>query len=460
MNSRGGFNTKIGFILAAAGSAVGLGNIWKFPIEVSNGGGAAFLLMYLFFCFILCFPVIVSEIAIGRKSKRNAIGSFEKLGFKKWSFIGKMGVLTGILILSFYSVVAGWVLGYVFEMLRGNFQVYESFYEYTNNVKNIILYSFLFMLVTAFIVSKGIADGIERASKILMPSLIFLMITLILYALTLPNSMEGIKFYLIPDFSQINLNIAGSALGHAFFSLSLGMGMLITYGSYINKDTNIVKSAALITLADVGIAFLAGLVIFPFIFSNNLAVEGGPGLIFTTLPQIFESLGETTGILVGSAFFILLTFAALTSTVSLLEVPVSYVVDEYKIQRSLSVWIIAFFIFILGIPSMLSQGEFLFFKNFITYLGSPEPIDFMSFVIHISNDTLLPLGGFLITVFVAYIWKKESLLEEISIGGNSNFKNSFLAKYISFSISFICPIILGLLFLITFLDKFFGINIF
>jgi len=208
MNSRGGFNTKIGFILAAAGSAVGLGNIWKFPIEVSNGGGAAFLLMYLFFCFILCFPVIVSEIAIGRKSKRNAIGSFEKLGFKKWSFIGKMGVLTGILILSFYSVVAGWVLGYVFEMLRGNFQVYESFYEYTNNVKNIILYSFLFMFVTAFIVSKGIADGIERASKILMPSLIFLMIILILYALTLPNSMEGIKFYLIPDFSQINLNIA------------------------------------------------------------------------------------------------------------------------------------------------------------------------------------------------------------------------------------------------------------
>ena len=154
MDPRGGFNTKIGFILAAAGSAVGLGNIWKFPIEVSEGGGAAFLLMYLFFCFILCFPVIVSEIAIGRKSNRNAIGSFEKLGFKKWSFIGKMGVLTGILILSFYSVVAGWVLGYVFEMIRGNFQIYESFYEYTNNVKYIMLYSFLFMFVTAFIVSK------------------------------------------------------------------------------------------------------------------------------------------------------------------------------------------------------------------------------------------------------------------------------------------------------------------
>ena len=457
MNPRGGFNTKIGFILAAAGSAVGLGNIWKFPIEVSEGGGAAFLLMYLFFCFILCFPVIVSEIAIGRKSNRNAIGSFEKLGFKKWSFIGKMGVLTGILILSFYSVVAGWVLGYVFEMIRGNFQIYESFYEYTNNVKYIMLYSFLFMFVTAFIVSKGIADGIEKASKILMPSLIFLIIVLIIYALTLPNSIDGIKFYLIPDFSQINLNVAGSALGQAFFSLSLGMGMLITYGSYINKDNNIVKSAALITLADVGIAFLAGLVIFPFIFSKGLAVEGGPGLIFTTLPQIFESLGETTGVLVGSTFFILLTFAALTSTVSLLEVPVSYVVDEYKISRKLSVWIIAFFIFILGIPSLLSHGEFLFFKIFITYLGSTKPVDFMSFIIHVSNDTLLPLGGFLITIFVAYIWKKENLLEEISIG-NNNFKNSFVAKYISFSISFICPLILGSLFLITFLEKFFGIS--
>ena len=457
MNSRGGFNTKLGFILAAAGSAVGLGNIWKFPIEVSEGGGAAFLLMYLFFCFILCFPVIVSEIAIGRKSNRNAIGSFQKLGFKKWSFIGKMGVLTGILILSFYSVVAGWVLGYVFEMIRGNFQIYESFYKYTNNVKYIMLYSFLFMFVTAFIVSKGIADGIEKASKILMPSLIFLMIILIIYALTLPNSLDGIKFYLIPDFSQINLNVAGSALGQAFFSLSLGMGMLITYGSYIDKDNNIVKSAALITLADVGIAFLAGLVIFPFIFSKGLAVEGGPGLIFTTLPQIFESLGETTGVLVGSTFFILLTFAALTSTVSLLEVPVSYVVDEYKISRKLSVWIIAFFIFILGIPSLLSHGEFLFFKNFITYLGSTKPVDFMSFIIHVSNDTLLPLGGFLITIFAAYIWKKENLLEEISIG-NNNFKNSFVAKYISFSISFICPLILGSLFLITFLEKFFGIS--
>jgi len=457
MNSRGNFNSKIGFILAAAGSAVGLGNIWKFPIEVSKGGGAAFLLMYLFFCFILCFPVIVSEIAIGRKSKKNAIGSFKKLGYKNWNFIGKMGVITGILILSFYSVVAGWVLGYVFEMLKGNFEIGNDFYNYTNNITQASFLSFLFMFITAFIVSKGIANGIEKASKILMPSLIFLMICLIFYAITLPNSIEGIKFYLIPDFSQINLKVASSALGQAFFSLSLGMGMLITYGSYINKDNNIIKSAALITLSDVGIAFLAGLVIFPFIFSSNLVVEGGPGLIFTILPEIFQSLGVLSGTIIGSAFFILLTFAALTSTVSLLEVPVSYVVDEYKIDRKFSVWIIAFMIFLLGIPSMLAQGKYEFFSNFITYIGSTKAVDFMTFVIHISNDTLLPLGGFLITFFVAYVWKKENLIEEISIG-NKSFKNSFLEHYIVFSISYICPLILGSIFIVTFLNKFFGIT--
>jgi len=456
MNSRGGFNSKIGFILAATGSAVGLGNIWKFPIEVSQGGGAAFLLMYLFFCFILCFPVIVSEIAIGRKSNRNAIGSFKELGHKKWNFIGKMGVITGVLILSFYTVVAGWVLGYVFEMIKGNFSISNNFQAYTNNIQQALFFSFLFMFFTALIVSKGIADGIEKASKILIPSLIFIMISLIFYGITLPNSFDGIKFYLIPDFSQINVKVAGSALGQAFFSLSLGMGMLITYGSYINKNNNIISSAALITLADVGIAFLAGLIIFPFIFSNNLTVEGGPGLIFTTLPKIFESLGSLTGTIIGTAFFILLTLAALTSTISLLEVPVSYVVDEYKINRKYSVWIIASIIFLLGIPSLLAQGSSSFFTNFIVYIGAEKPIDFMTFITHVSNDTLLPLGGFLITVFVAYVWKKEKLIDEISIG-NENFRNSILEKYIIFSISYVCPILLGSIFLITFLNKFFGV---
>ena len=453
---RGSFNTRLGFILAASGSAVGLGNIWKFPFEVSNGGGAAFLIMYLFFCFILCFPVIVSEIAIGRSTKKNAIGAFNSMNHRNWNFIGKMGVLCGVLILSFYTVVAGWVLGYVVEMLSGNFQISDSFGEYVNNIENVFLYSFLFMFFTALIVSKGIEKGIEKAAKILMPSLIFIILILIIYALTLPNSIDGIVFYLVPDFSQINLTVAGNALGQAFFSLSLGMGMLITYGSYVNDKDNIVNSAALITVADVGIAFLSGLIIFPFVFSSGIETQGGPGLIFEVFPKIFENLGEITGVVVGSTFFILLSFAAITSTVSLLEVPVSYLVDEYKINRKYSVWIVAIGILLIGIPSALSQGKFQFFSEFITYFGNDKPIDFMQFIIDLSNDTLLPFGGFLITIYVAFIWKKKNLSNEIS-KGNPNYTGSIVEKYINFSITYICPLILGTIFILTFLNKYFNI---
>jgi len=453
---RGSFSTRLGFILAASGSAVGLGNIWKFPFEVSNGGGAAFLIMYLMFCFILCFPVIVSEIAIGRKTKKNAIGAFNEMGKREWNFIGKMGVLCGVLILSFYTIVAGWVLGYVVEMIKGNFSISDNFGGYVNNINNVLFYSVLFMFITAFIVSKGVEKGIEKAAKILMPSLILIILLLIVYALTLPNSIEGIIFYLIPDFSQINLTVAGNALGQAFFSLSLGMGMLITYGSYINKDNNIINSAALITLTDVGIAFLAGLIIFPFVFSSGIETEGGPGLIFQVFPKIFEGLGPLTGTLVGSTFFILLSFAAITSTVSLLEVPVSYLVDEYKIERKYSVWIVAIIILLIGVPSALSQGKTVFFSEFITYFGNDKPIDFMQFIIDVSNDTLLPFGGFLITMYVSFIWKKRNLSDEISIG-NPKYKGSLMEKYINFSITYVCPLILGSIFLLTFLNKFFGI---
>ena len=453
---RGSFNTRLGFILAASGSAVGLGNIWKFPFEVSNGGGAAFLIMYLMFCFILCFPVIVSEIAIGRNTKKNAIGAFNEMGKREWNFIGKMGVLCGVLILSFYTIVAGWVLGYVIEMISGNFSISDNFGYYVNDTSNVLFYSVLFMVITAFIVSKGVEKGIEKAAKILMPSLIIIILLLIIYALTLPNSIDGIIFYLVPDFSQINLTVAGNALGQAFFSLSLGMGMLITYGSYIDKNNNIINSAALITLTDVGIAFLAGLIIFPFVFSSGIETQGGPGLIFQVFPKIFEGLGPLTGTVIGSTFFILLSFAAITSTVSLLEVPVSYLVDEYKVERKYSVWIVAFIILLIGIPSALSQGKIVFFSEFITYFGNDKPIDFMQFIIDVSNDTLLPFGGFLITMYVSFVWKKRNLSDEIS-KGNPNYKGSLVEKYINFSITYICPLILGSIFLLTFLNKFFGI---
>ena len=456
--SRGEFNSRLGFILAAAGSAVGLGNIWKFPFEVGKGGGAAFVLIYLAFCFLLCYPVMVSEIAIGRKTRRNPVGAFKALGFRRWAIVGYMGLAAGVLILSFYNVVAGWAFGYFLEMVQGNFEIGGQFSDFSADWQKVGLYGLFFMGITAYIVSNGISNGIERAAKFLMPSLFLIIVALMLYALTLPNAMEGLKFYLIPDFSALTPTVLYSALGQAFFSLSLGMGALITYGSYVGRDQNIVTSAAFITLTDVFIAFLAGFMLFPFVFSQGLPPDGGAGLIFVTLPGVFETLGATLGIVIGSAFFLLLSFAALTSTVSLLEVPVSYLVDEHGMKRSRAVWMMALLIFLIGIPSLLSNGASSIFTNFMTLIGSENPVDFMTLIGYIANDTLLPVGGFLISVFVAYVWKKHNLNEELATG-DADLRGSWLQTYIDVAVSYICPVILGIITVVTVLDRFFGIHL-
>lgn len=461
MSNRGSFSSKAGFILAAAGSAVGLGNIWKFPFEVADGGGAAFVLMYLVFCFLLCFPVMVTEIAIGRKTQKNPVGAFAALGFPKWKFLGKLGVLAGVLILSFYNVVAGWAFGYFIQISTGNFEIGTQFGDYINNIGRVGAYGAVFMIATAYVVSRGISGGIEKAAKILMPTLVGMMVLLAIYAMTLPNALDGINFYLIPQFSEITLEVVYNALGQAFFSLSLGMGALITYGSYVSKRDNIITSAMMITIADVGIAFLAGLMMFPFVAyltSGQMNVEGGPGLIFVTLPGVFESFGPLLGRFIGAFFFLLLSFAALTSTISLLEVPVSYAVDELKVKRSKAVWFIAIFIFLLGVPSLISHGYSHYLTNFITYIGSKTPTNFMDFVEHIGSDTLLPLGGFLISVFAAYVWKKGNLSKEIE-EGYPKFKGTIVEKYIDFAISYLSPVVLGIIFILTVLNRFFGITI-
>lgn len=461
MAVRGQFSNRFGFIMAAAGSAVGLGNIWKFPFEVGQGGGAVFVLLYLVFCFLLCFPVMVTEIAIGRKTQRNPVGAFNALGYKSWNFVGKLGILSGILILSFYNVVAAWAFGYVFEMITGNFAIGEHFGEYTSDIVKVFCYAVIFMVSTALIVSQGVSKGIEKATKVLMPTLIIIIAILVIYSLTLEHSMTGLAFYLKPDFGAVNGKVIYGALGQAFFSLSLGMGALITYGSYVNKSDNIITSATLITLMDVGIAFIAGLMMFPFVAylsgGTMEGVSGGPGLIFATLPGVFESLGSA-GIIVGGIFFLLLSFAALTSTVSLLEVPVSYVVDEHNVNRKPAVWIMAAIIFIVGIPSMLSGGYSEFFSSFITYFNADGPTDFLSFVDDTASATFLPLGGFLITVFAAYVWKKNNLEEELSIGA-PNYKGSIVSNYISFAITVLCPVVLGSIFVLTLLGKFFGVEL-
>ncbi len=454
---RGGFTSRLGFILAAAGSAVGLGNIWKFPFEVGQGGGAAFVVMYLIFCFVLCFPVMVAEIAIGRKTQLNPVGAFTALGYKRWSIVGYLGLASGVLILSFYNVVAAWAFGYFIEILLGHFDIGKRFGEFTSDWITVGSYSIIFMLGTAYVVSRGVSGGIEKAAKILMPTLFVMIIALILYALTLPNAMDGIRFYLVPDFSQITGKVVYSALGQAFFSLSLGMGALITYGSYVSKNDNIVSSAASITLMDVGVATLAGFMIFPFVFSQGIETNGGPGLIFITLPTIFEGLGSTLGVIVGGLFFLLLSFAAFTSTISLLEVPTAYMVDEKKIDRKKATWIVAIFIFAVGIPSMLSAGAVESLTHFVTLKGAGEQ-SFMDLVALIASDTFLPLGGFLISVFTAYVWKKENFNLELA-NGDESIKGSWLQSYVDFAISYICPLLLGIIFIITVLDNFLNVKI-
>lgn len=462
MATRGGFSSRIGFIAAAAGSAVGLGNIWGFPFEVEQGGGAAFVVVYLFFCFVLCWPVMITEIAIGRKTEKNAVGAFNALGYKNWNWLGKMGLLAGVLILSFYNVIAGWAFGYIFEMASANFGIAETFGEYTKNIFKVGGYGLLFMATTAWVVSKGISGGIEKAAKFLMPTLIIMIAGLAIYGTTLSNAMEGLKFYLLPDFSELSGQVIYNAMGQAFFSLSLGMGALITYGSYVNKKENIISSAAIITLADVGMAFISGLMIFPligFMTGGTLeGVAGGPGLIFVTLPQVFGTLGGTLGAVIGTGFFVLLCFAALTSTVSLLEVPVAYLVDEKKMKRGKAAYLMAGIIFLTGIPSLLGYGYSEFFSSFIKLGGNETATDFLSFIAAVGSDTLLPLGGCLISFFAAHVWKKHNLDDELA-NGAPNYKGSFLQKYLNFAVGYLAPAVLGLLFIFTVLSTFFGITV-
>lgn len=454
---RGSFTNRLGFIAAAAGSAIGLGNIWRFPYEVGNNGGAAFVVIYLCCAFLLCFPIMVSEIAIGRRTTLNPYGAFTMLSSRRWGIIGIVGVLCGFMILSFYNVVAGWAFGYFLHMISGDFAVAKDFVGYTTDFWDNLFFSMTFMVATALIVSGGVQKGIEKWSKILMPALVAILLLLIVYALTLDNAWSGIEFYLVPKFDQISARTVYTALSQAFFSLSLGMGALITYGSYVSKNENIVTSAAIVTLSDTTVAFLAGMMIFPLVFFQGLQPSAGPGLVFVTLPGVFETMGPVMGPLIGGAFFLLLCFAALTSTVSLLEVPVAYVVDERKWPRKRAVWILATIIFIIGLPSMFSTGAVDFFTNFISYGGSTH--DFLSVISDVFSDALLPLGGFMISLFTAYRWRTLNLSEELATG-YPGYKGSFVEKFINVMISFVCPLIVGSVFIITVIQKFIGITIF
>ncbi|HKZ38712.1 MAG TPA: sodium-dependent transporter [Chryseolinea sp.] len=472
MANRGNFSGRIGFILAAAGSAVGLGNIWKFPYLAGQNGGAVFLFIYLICIFLLCYPVMVGEIAIGRKAGSDAYGSYKKLGGKSWGYLGVFGILTGIFILAFYNVVAGWAFGYFLHISFGNLLNHSDFGSFfglfVNDILDLssptgvansnLLFSLLFMAITAFIVAKGIQKGIEGANKIMMPALYLILISIIIYSLTLPNAMAGVKFYLVPDFNELKIQTVFEGLKQAFFSLSLGMGALITYGSYLKKTENITSSAVVISMADTAVAFLAGLMVFPLVFFLQYKLQitevatAGPPLIFIVLPQIFHEMGPILGRIVGGLFFLLVCFAALTSTISLLEVPVAYLVDQKKMERKKVVWGLALLIFVLGLPIMVSQGMVPALNKLPFYKGQ----DFLVFVADMC-DISLTIGGGLMCAFITYRWKINNMNEELSLG-NEGYKDSFIKAYLNFTIQYICPVLLGILSILVIIDKFWGIE--
>jgi len=440
MQARGEWSSKIGFILAASGSAIGLGNIWRFPYIVGKNGGAAFVLIYLIIVVLIGLPYMLGELAIGRAAQRNPVGAIEAIRPKSaWKGVGYLGVITGLGILSFYSVIAGWTVGYIFKMLGGN---PGDFAGFISNPLPVLSLMTFFILITAAIVYGGVSGGIERWSKILMPLLFVLMLGLIVYANTLPGSGEGLKFYLMPDISKIDGSVVLAALGQAFFSLSLGMGLMITYGSYVTKSDDLFSSAGYIVFFDSLIALMAGLIIFPALFANHQSPEVGAKLVFVVLPQLFAKMPG--GSVWGALFFLLLSVAALTSTISLLEVPVAFMVDEKKIPRKKVVWAVALVTFALGVPSALSQGSNPFLTNFGLIPQRLSDPDFLSQMSFVFGDFSLALGALLLSIFIGWVWGAKNAAEEIKQGSKTF--GAFFSVWV-FMMRYFIPVIIFIILL-------------
>lgn len=442
---RGTWGTRAGFILAAAGSAVGLGNIWGFPTQVGQGGGAAFVLVYLICVLLICFPIMLGELSIGRRAQQSPVGSFAHIRpGTRWWLVGGLGVLTGAGILSFYSVIAGWTVAYIWFTLTGQVSgdqqaIGDFFAEFTANAPASIILTLLILGVTAAVLLGGVRAGIERVTKTLMPALIALLVLLAVRAATLPGAVEGLTYYLKPDPSRLlDPSLYSAALGQAFFSLSLGMGAMVTYGSYLGKREGIAGAAAWVVLLDTSIALLAGFIIFPAGFSipGFDPSSSGPGLIFTVLPRLFSTLPG--GQLFGAAFFLLLTMAALTSTISLLEVPVSHFVDAHDWSRRRAVTVVTLAVLTLSLPSALSTGATPFFSN-LPGLN----LDFLTLMSTIWNDFALPIGGLLTAIFVGWAWRIDGALEEL-LAHNAWFP---APRLWAFLIRWVCP--LGILAIIA-----------
>ncbi len=436
-NNREHWGSRLGFILAATGSAIGLGNIWKFPYIAGENGGAAFIFIYLICIAIIGLPVLMAEILLGRTTQRNPVGAFKALSKSRgWIAVGGMGVIAGFVILSFYSVVAGWSLGYIFEALKGAFAGFtdanlaaEHFGHLVSNVPWIVGFHIGFFVLTMGVVYAGVQNGIERGSKIMMPVLFGILVILVIRGLTLPGAQAGMDFLLNPDWTKIDGESILVALGHAFFTLSLGMGAMMTYGSYMSEKDSIPNAAVQIVFLDTLIALLAGVAIFTAVFATGQNPASGPGLIFQTLPVVFAHMPG--GYLFALLFFLLLTIAALTSAISLLEVVVAYFVDEQGWARHRAVLFFGIVTILVGIPSALSFNVLADWTIFgKTYF---DLTDFLA------SNVLLPLGGLMIAIFVAWVWGLDKSLDRLRLGAEHFFDTrpgwirvfTFFLKYIS-----------------------------
>jgi len=392
------WGSRMGFIMASAGSAVGLGNVWKFPYMAGANGGGAFLIIYLGCVLFFGLSLVMAELAIGRTTQLNPVGAFRKLAGRGWSVVGGLGVATAFIILSFYIVVAGWTLAYVVFMGAGSFggldveQNGTIFTDFVSSPVQPLVYAAIFTVLMIGVVLGGVASGIERASKWLMPVLFLLLVVLAIRAITLPGAGAGLSFYLMPNWSEVTAGTWGGAVSQAFFSLSLGMGAMLTYGSYMSSEQNLPRDASMVVGLDTLVALLAGLVILPAVFAAGLEPGAGPGLTFMTLPAVFTEM--PAGTLFGIAFFVLLSIAALTSAVSLLEVVVSYFVDEKGLSRPAATIGAGIVIFLIGVPVSLSQGVW----SDVTIAGK----GFLDLADFMTSSVMMPVGGLFIALFVGW----------------------------------------------------------
>ena len=454
-SDRGHFGSGLGFILAAAGSAVGLGNIWRFPYVTGENGGGAFVFVYLLCILFIGLPLLFNEITLGRITQKNPVGAFNarKRG-SAWILAPFLSLLLNLVVLSYYGVIAGWTIGYIFTSITSTT---VNFNEFAATPLYAIPLFGVFIFLTILIVRGGVEKGIEKWSKVLMPTLLVLIIVVVVRSVTLDGAMAGINYYLNPDFSKINGEVILEALGQAFFSLSVGWGLMITYGSYLHKNTNIISSSIYIAIADTLVAFLGGLMVFPAVFAFNMDPAAGPSLVFETLPKVFEQMPG--GPIVGAGFFLLLCVAALTSSISILEVPVSYVVDEKGKARNYATILVATIIFVIGIPSALSNGAVESLTN-ITLFGSTGLLNILDFIF---GTVAIVLFALLACLFTGWATNIREYVDEIEQGAPS-FKQRIIfglspAQIWVFFIRIVCPVVISLVLLKQVLGIF-GIELF